>query len=97
MTKTFIIRVSLENATDNQYAQFSNNMTNSGYSITIIAKDGQKCYLPLGNFKIDTTNDKYEILDHIKTIIVNSWNKKFQILVTETTDKGSAWTGLVEC
>lgn len=97
MTKTFIIRVRLQDATDNQYEQFSINMTNSGYLVTIKDKNGQKYYLPLGNFKIETTNDKYIILEHVEKIILNSWNKKFQILVTEMTDKGAAWAGLVEC
>jgi len=55
----FIIRVRLEKATDDKYIPLIKAMNNNGYSIKILSKEGTSYILPIGNFRIESDQDKY--------------------------------------
>ena len=96
MAKPFIIRVRLEKATDETYVKLVKILLSNGYSVKLLSKERTYYILPLGNFFIETTEDRFELLETTKNIVENFWKNKFQILVTETIPKGSAWCGLLE-
>jgi hypothetical protein len=94
--KQFIIRIRLENASNEMYVSLVKILIAKGYSVKIISKENQSYILPLGNFFIESLKDKYELLENTKNMVLNFWSHKYQILVTETNPKGNAWCGLLE-
>ena len=65
----YIIRVGLENASESHFLRFIKQMEDNGYSIFLKAKDEKKYLLPEGNFYIESTKDKYQVLEALEIYV----------------------------
>jgi hypothetical protein len=90
----YIIRIRLEKAKDEDYLRLVESMKDHGYLAVIKDKEGNQYIMPLGNFRVESGQDKNEILDHVNLIVSALWKKKYQILVTGAAERANTWIGL---
>jgi hypothetical protein len=88
---TFITRVELHHADEEDYKTLHAAMEDEGFSRTVVSDKGVRYHLPTAEYGRQGDLTKQDVLNSAKTA-ANITGCKFAVIVTESN--GSTWGGL---
>jgi hypothetical protein len=89
---TFITRIEIPGGDWKDYEKLHSVMESSGFSRTILGKDGNRYYLPTGEYETTGSLTIQAVYTKARTAAGRT-DKPFGLLVTES--KNLMWSGLV--